>query len=347
MIKLYTDSELLKDETSVNVFPLLQQLAVVNSKINAIYKLVPTVAECDFTILPLRVEYLYEQGKKEYVHSFFKRSRTHKKPILLFTSGDYGMSFKKEDIYTVRLGGFKSKMHTNTFIMPPFIEDPLHFLGESFIPLEKEDQAAIGFVGHSNAAVTKQIKEWLLFVKGNVRRMMGKDPSDIQRFYPSSAKRYRYLRLLQKNDTVVTNFIFRKKYRAGVITSEERKRTSLDFYENIFNNPYTFCLRGTGNFSVRFYETLAMGRIPILVDTDCKLPFEDVINWKNHIFVIKEKKVANIAAELQAFHRNKMASDFISLQKENRELWKSYFTKDAYFDQLAVSLNRVLELNKS
>ena len=52
---------------------------------------------------------------------------------------------------------------------------------------------------------------------------------------------------------------------------------------------FTFCYRGAGNFSYRFYETLMMGRIPILVNTDCVFPFEDKVDINSLGLVLNEK----------------------------------------------------------
>ena len=82
--------------------------------------------------------------------------------------------------------------------------------------------------------------------------------------------RQKYLKHLEK--VCKTDFIYRKTFRAQEMNFEIAKK---EFYENIKRNFFTFCYRGEGNFSYRFYETLMMGRIPLLVDTDCVFPFED------------------------------------------------------------------------
>ena len=39
-------------------------------------------------------------------------------------------------------------------------------------------------------------------------------------------------------------------------------------------------MRGAGNFSIRLFETLAAGRVPVIVDTDLALPCADVVDWQ-------------------------------------------------------------------
>ena len=89
---------------------------------------------------------------------------------------------------------------------------------------------------------------------------------------------------------------------------------------------YGFCCRGAGNFSFRFGEVLSHGRIPVLVDSDCVLPFEHKIDWNKHALIIPETDIENIATRLVEYHENTASSEIAMLQVENRTIWKEYFT---------------------
>ena len=65
----------------------------------------------------------------------------------------------------------------------------------------------------------------------------------------------------------------------------------MEFYENMVSSDYIVCVRGGGNFSVRLYETLAMGRIPIFINTDCLLPLNKSIDWKKHVVWIEREDI--------------------------------------------------------
>ncbi|WAC01956.1 exostosin family protein [Lacinutrix neustonica] len=154
---------------------------------------------------------------------------------------------------------------------------------------------------------------------------------DGQTFYPSSIKRAGYLSMLSKDNRLDTHFILRDKYRAGTTSTSGKQKSMDEFYENIFNNAYTFCSRGVGNFSVRFYETLAMGRIPVLLNTDCKLPLDSEIDWKNHCVIIKEAEVKTMPEKIVAFHERLSNEAFENLQLNNRKLWETKLMRHAYF----------------
>ncbi|WP_179376462.1 exostosin domain-containing protein [Winogradskyella wichelsiae] len=344
-IKIYTDIALLKENVpNVHLFPLIDSLLTEKGLIsNADFEFVVDAEDCDMFLLPVTVDYMLGLGRKKEIEAFIDKAKSICKKVLVFTTGDIGLTLKFANVLILRLGGFKSKTEKETFIMPPFIEDPYAKLKHSFLTIEKKENPIIGFVGHANGGFIKLVKEIVSFIKLNAFRLLRIKYIDFQSFYPSSLRRFKYLNLLEKETTIKTNFVYRNSYRAGVKTNKDLEATTIEFYENMNKNAYTFCMRGLGNFSVRFYETLAMGRIPILVDTDCKLPFSDSIDWKKHCFIIDEVEIANIGPRLLDFHKSITVEDFKKIQVSNRLLWETYFTKENFFIQLKKVLLKELK----
>jgi hypothetical protein len=331
-IKIYTDVAKAKSSPKRGyIFPLVELLVAENQEICRFYQIVPSINEADFVALPLAVDYLFKNNGKKYFQEFLSLAKSNEKKLLVFTSGDYGKTVIDSNIIAIRLGGFDNKLGENTYIMSPFINDPYLFLKKDIAFLSKNTKPSIGFVGHSNGTFLKKIKEFLIYLKITSKQLVGIEHTDSQEFYPSSYHRHKMLSFFLKNDEINSDFIFRKQYRAGVKTQEERHKTSMEFFENIYKNPYTFCMRGGGNFSVRFYETLAMGRIPVLLDTNCRLPFHNEIEWSKHCLIIQENDSENIADRLLEYHNGLTEEEFISIQKNNRELWERYFNKTSFF----------------
>ena len=133
---------------------------------------------------------------------------------------------------------------------------------------------------------------------------------------------------------IESNFIRRNRYRGGKPKSKESlDKLQRQFFENIEDSDYTICVRGTGNFSARLYETFAMGRIPIFINTDCILPFENVINWRNHVVWIEYDEVEQISDKIIKFHRSLSSMSFTKLQQDNRSLWEEYFKFSGFYNQ--------------
>ena len=115
-----------------------------------------------------------------------------------------------------------------------------------------------------------------------------------------------------------------------------------EYFQNICETDYTLGIRGTGNFSTRFYETLALGRIPIFVNTDCILPFEKEINWKEHVVWVEENELSEIDKKISDFHNSLDKVNFKQLQLKNRLLWEKYFSFPGFINKLVLHLNKKL-----
>lgn len=331
MLKIYTDQKFIRPENRRCVFPLLFDLCYTkNEQLLGKYEMVAQMEDAVVVIVPLDISEYFQKKQQKWLFDYIDKAIALKKKVWVYTAGDYGLSLDKQ-VYTFRLSGFDSKLDSNTFIIPSFIEDPYTSIQQQFQPISKQLLPKIGFVGHASNSWSKWIKEILVFLLHNYNRWTKKLFTDFQSFYPSSIKRYRFLTALQKNNKIDTNFIFRKQYRAGVKTADDKQKTTQDFFKNMEVNPYTFCLRGAGNYSVRFYETLAMGRIPFVIDTDFRLPLNGIINWEKHYVIVTEK---NSSKALINFHQKINDLDFKTMQVNNRNLWLEFLNRDAYFNQI-------------
>jgi hypothetical protein len=331
MLKLYTNTSFLNETYRKSVFPLLFDLHFLKDNVLLqYYEIVETIEASDIVIFP--IDYAQFLNFRTAFLSLQKEAKANNKPIWIYTGGDYGFTNYIKNSYTFRLGGFDSKLDDNSFVIPSFINDPYRTqLTQEFRILPKEVQPSIGFVGHAQAGFVKYCKEFLNHLKYKTKRKLNKLTADSQSFYPSSTKRAKYLGKLNLSENLNTNFMFRNSYRAGVQTEANKQKTTQEFYDNIYNNAYTFCIRGVGNFSVRFYETLAVGRIPIVLNTDCRLPLPNTINWEDHCVLLDENKKQSLETQILEFHNSKTEEAFEAIQKNNRELWESHLVRQAYF----------------
>jgi hypothetical protein len=89
-----------------------------------------------------------------------------------------------------------------------------------------------------------------------------------------------------------------------------------------------------------------MGRIPILIDTECILPFENEIPYDtNTIRITKENSnnFKNIKEVVENYHNTHTESELLEIQKQNRLIWEKYFTPDNAFKstyELILSINK-------
>lgn len=257
-----------------------------------------------------------------------------------YIAGDFGpdLGFYKHIIF-FRMGGFKSQLNPNNQGFPVMLSDHFKriYQKDEIEVRKKQAKPVVGFCGHASFNKEKQVKEIVKCVIENTKRFF-KNPlrKDYEPLFASAFQRAGLLRYFEKSDTIETNFIYRENYRGGAKTDKEREQTTLEYYNNIKNSDYVLCVRGAGNFSVRLYETLLMGRIPIFVNTDCLLPFEDTINWKNHVVWVEWKNRSKIADIVTDFHQNISNESFKNLQEKNRELWLHNFRTSKIFKFLKI-----------
>ncbi len=331
MLKLFTDKTFLTEAHRKSVFPLLFDLHYVkNNDLSDFYKLVDRVSDCDVVVFPMDYGVFYKH--QEAFSKLNKEAKHHKKPIWIYTAGDFGFTVHIPNSYVFRFGGFHSKLDANTFVMPSFINDPYQtVLKQPFSVVPTATEPHIGFVGHAKAGFVKYIKSYLSHLKLKFKGLFKLRFFDRQVFYPSGIKRAHYLNALKNSKQLHTDFIFRDTYRAGIQNPKSKQETTQEFYDNMFSNLYTFCMRGVGNFSVRFYETLAVGRIPVLLNTDCRLPLSDSVDWEKHVIIVDASKKESLEAQILQFHTSKSEEEIKAIQKNNRLLWETHLERPAYF----------------
>jgi hypothetical protein len=93
-------------------------------------------------------------------------------------------------------------------------------------------------------------------------------------------------------------------------TSEEKK----NYQNHMLRNTYIFCPRGFENFSYRFYEALAYGRIPVLIDTDTVLPPN--VNWDELCVRVPYEKISELEKIIRIDYETKTERDFIERQEK-------------------------------
>lgn len=131
----------------------------------------------------------------------------------------------------------------------------------------------------------------------------------------------------------------------GYLKQSNQKKREINrqkFVDNIFNSDYILCLRGTGNYSFRFYETLSAGRIPVFVNTDSVLPLDDIIDWKKYCVWVEENEIERIDQILLDFHNSLNNVEFTEMQVKIRNLWFEWIQDKAFLNKFHLHLQRYL-----
>jgi len=290
--------------------------------------------EAHVVILTMAWNYYVKTKQEKLAIAFVKKCAALGKKVIAFNAGDFGVRIPYfENLMILRPSGYKSKFTANEYALPSFIADPLkkYYQTDDVFVRPYLSKPVIGFCGQANPSSLNAMKEKGSTVLRNLKAYLGISKNEPQQLLSTSNLRASILNSLQKSSALKTNFIFREKYRAGITGNKDFHKTTLEFYDNLRNSDYVVCVRGAGNFSVRFYETLAMGRIPIFINTDCPLPLCDRIDWKKQVVWIDYKERHQVTEKVKQFHSALSKEDFIDLQHSNRILWQKKLTMDGFF----------------
>lgn len=284
------------------------------------------IDEADFALIPFSINFYFKnklEHKLERANGICKSKGIQAYAII---SGDYGKAYPEfSNIIYFRMGGFASQLSDRNKGFPVALSDHFQRLYhlDNPIPRKKSEKPTIGFCGHANKSPSKKAQVFAKLMLENAKRFLEKPArKDFEPLFASAYERAQLLQSLERCPDIQTNFIYRKNYRGGPQTEALRTKTTMEYYDNLANSDYILCVRGTGNFSVRLYETLMMGKIPVFINTDCLLPFPSKIDWKKHMVFIEYENRQNLSNILLDFHSQLSNEAFEHIQIANRRLWK-------------------------
>ena len=306
-----------------------------------------SIEECDACLLPIFYDVIDDQEKFEQgIAGFIAEVEKSGKKVLIFVGHDVleiNIPVKNAIIFNSAIS--KSKQAGNVYPWPHFFEDFLEKYNGGKLKLRSKGvKPVVGFCGYAPPLNIKMGREKIV----GITKLLANYAGILQRYPDRISHSYRARAIigLQKATTIIPNFRLKGNFAFGpqglntgnTVESDEEFRNK--FVENIVESDYTLCVRGLGNNSVRFFETLCCGRIPVFVNTDSTLPFDNLLNWKNLCVWVEEKDIDNIAAAVAEFHSNISEKEFLDLQKKLREVWEEYLTPIGFFKRLGFFIDQ-------
>ncbi len=292
------------------------------------------IIKADVAFLPLTLNYYIKNKVLFKVKKFIDRAKRYNLKSYIWIDGDNQIRYMnhRRDCVFIKNFSYKSKLLKNELIRPGDLKYDLleSLLNGKIRTKEKSKIPLIGFDGlasYSNVYLLNLIVRNIflkLLYKTHLTRI---DPDHI---LPYLLRRNKILKNLEKSIIINTNFKIRSIFAEGTIGNIPNSRN--EFLNNIISSDYTLCYRGAANYSLRFYETLCLGRIPLLIDTDCALPFEKEIDWKNICLIVKENEVNNISEIVLDHYNSHSCSQFIEKQYYCRAIWLKYLSKKGFFN---------------
>lgn len=205
------------------------------------------------------------------------------KYILLFSNDDSDSVYNFDRSIIFRTSIYKSTKPTNYLSLPAFCNDLRQEAG-MYLFRKKSDRPVIGFCG----AITHPARAHVLNAISNCTK-------------------------------VDTNFIVRGSFWGGKPWDNDIRQ---EYINNTLNSDFVMCVRGAGNFSYRLYETLCLGRVPLVLESDMCTPFEEFLDYSKIILVVKD--ISNIEGVILDYY-NKI-DNFIEHQQMLRYFWEDHLS---------------------
>lgn len=302
------------------------------------FTLTEDVNEADFCLLPMVWGYYLKTGTTQKAFDFVRRAENAGKLTVVASYGDYYLDipFSGQQIITFQSSLYRSRRKLNEFVIPPSIADNAAISrGGQPNYRSKQEMAIVGFCGN---ATTDPLRTLFytgknLVTKAKYRlRLTHINPQPI---IPAAYFRAKVLKEIARSSRVKTNFMMRQQYWAGVKSGSERSNPAnpawVEYVDNLDNSDYIVAIRGTGNWSNRFYEALNWGRIPVFIDTDCVLPYDFAIDWKAYCVWVEQHEIHHAAEKIADFHASLSNEQFIELQRACRQLWIDRLSVDGFY----------------
>ncbi len=344
-MKIYYPQKHYNEEHRGQLFPLLKPF-IKNTDFTDVdrikmyglsekdYSFTDKLQGAEVVILTMSWNYYQKKQQIQLAIDLIEKAAKYQKTVWSYNSGDFGVKVPYfSNLKVFRFSGYQAYRQSGHYGMPVMIKDYLqeNYGLDTYWKRNYIQHPTVGFCGQADASILTTAKDLTRTLMRNTKSKLGWRAEEPQQVISTTNLRARLLKQLEKAKTINDNFIKRKKYRAGVSNNKSQHQTTQEFYDNILISDYVLCVRGGGNFSVRFYETLMMGRIPLYIHTDGFLPLEEEINWKEHVVWIDYKDISKMPEKLITFHQKLNEEKLQSLLKKNRKLWEEKLRLDGFF----------------
>lgn len=336
-LKIFSDLSLLKlDEVPVTMlYPFLKKynqklLNDMPNQYNAyanvceIFFSYCPVEESDIAVFPVPWEHVVsDKSKFTLFETFYDKVQDYGIPVVIFFLSDSDKPIPIKNTVIFRTSLYQSSRKKNEFALPAWEENIIenYFSGDLQVR-KKEKKPTLGFTGYApEHSYIRDVYNWAESFLGFKKPNKGS----------FSNVRSEAVKVFLKSDLIRNQFILRNVFWGTQADASKRKKEKEEFIANLINSDYILCSRGGGNFSYRFYETLSCGRIPLFINTDCVLPYDFEIDYKNYCVWIEEHELYQADNILHKFHENISDENFISLQRNCLSMWQQYLSTEGFF----------------
>lgn len=285
-----------------------------------LYDLVSSPEHADIFLLPWK---FIKKEDKSFQY-FSKLAKHHNKKLVVFNDTDDNSDMHLDNVILFRTWWYASNHKwLDVYGMPYWTSD--YFKEQSFFATDYTTIPSIGYSGYINYIWYSDAINY--YIKKFLKRIL---------WYPNEFRRdirWKAIRMLTKSDKINLQFS-RRSHFWWQKKINDTKFNWYTFMENIVSCNYNLAIRWNWNWSIRFYEILHAGRVPVLLDTDCILPFQGIIDRDKYL--IRVLDLNEIIPSVLKFHEGYSENQNKIIQRNIRKMYKKYLTPEWFFDHIRV-----------
>jgi len=121
-----------------------------------------------------------------------------------------------------------------------------------------------------------------------------------------------------------------------LLSDEDRLSLSASYWQLLSETQFSLCPRGDNCGSVRFYESLSAGCIPVLLADGAELPLGRVLPWDDMIVRVPEAEARHWQTYVARWKAKRTDEELAILSQHNRQTWRDWFHWSQLGKQLTV-----------
>lgn len=276
-----------------------------------LFVLTDDAASADFFLPPCG----WQEGGSFQALRMAELAARHGRPLIAFFNSDSDEPIPLHNAMIFRTSMSASSSRPNEQAWPAWTCDVLRtYGGGRFEPRAKPQRPTVGYCGYVD------YRNAFERVQRTIRGQLA----------PWSRLRGEAVRALSATQEIDCRFVLRRRF-GGNARAAERE----EYARNLLACDYALVARGRGNFSFRLYEAMSAGSIPVFLDTDCRLPFDETIPYRELFVWIPAADVHRVADYVMRFHAAHDTESLNAHRLRIRAVYERYLEPLAFHRELA------------
>ncbi len=296
------------------------------------YTEVNSIQDCQVAIYPKKAFNPESLAFDSFVYDAVEEAEKYQKPLIIDATCDSDVFLDIPTARILRCGLYKSLQQSFETECPFWS----NFRTKNSLDLlkifPKQKKPAISFCGTiSSVGKLSQISKFLFPIK-TVKSILSSGQSsrkvDIRLKEGMSLKLRETALKLLTTDQRINSYFDVTNPDQSYYHDDDSNRVRLEklFVNNISKCDYVLCSRGTGNYSGRFYMALNAGRIPVVIDTDVVIPFENKI----HLIKVPVESIERIGDYVSEHFEKTSELELETMKLENRYVYHQYIAPEKF-----------------